>query len=524
MCGICGILGQPSESITKNMTQAMERRGPDGEGFYSDSFVSLGVRRLQITGPLENDQPIWNEDHTICITFNGEIYNFRELRAQLESKGHIFRSSSDTEVILHLYEDLGEDCVQYLKGMFAFAIWDGKQLFLARDRMGIKPLFYSYDVAENKFCFASEIKALIDSPEALNPDDIESLSELEVFGYVMQPGRTLFVDVRQLRPGTTMTVSKSNGSIVTKEHVFSSQPIVKVVNCEQANRIVVDELETALRASCKAIVNHDTLPKALFLSGGLDSSLLAVLCSEESSMPLHTFTLGDSASSDDVLYARKVASSIGSIHHEIIVDAKECIREYPNFLTACETIPGNGVFDKHGDFAFFLLSKHIAQEFKVAICGEGADELFGGYWMHRWPLGYFDKLKERVGSLGRHERLRIDNQLEIWFSEHEDEDEYRKGVFNMLLGTGLSNYHLWAVDRASMWHGLEVRVPYLYDAVLKSAAWIGVQNGTNQVAGKVALKLVAARVFEEYSLQPIIDRQKMAMPDALANTNIEVAL
>lgn len=518
MCGICGILGQPNKNITKRMAQAMERRGPDGEGFYFDIHVSLGVKRLQITGPSENDQPLWNEDKTICIVFNGEIYNFRELRAGLEARGHRFCSSSDTEVILHLYEDYGEQCVQHLRGMFAFAIWDGQGLFLARDRMGIKPLFYACIDQNRQFIFASEIKALIEHP-CINADrHAPSWDELNVFGYVLSETDTLINDVKQVRPGATTKVTCNNGIISTEERAYTCTNLnsdTTNVSSDLLMKQSMDRLEAGLRESCSRIMNQDIRPKGVYLSGGIDSSLLAVLCREESAIPIHTFTLGDSENNEDILHAREVADAIGAVHHEIIVDKEECEREYPNFLQACEVAPSKGTFDMHGDFCFFLLSKYVSQHVKVAVCGEGADELIGGYWMHRWPLGYVDSLRERVAGLDRSSRLQFEQKLTKWFPADEDEETYRRGVFDLLLGTGLSNYHLWAVDRSSMWYGLEVRVPYLYESVVEAASSIPINLRATRDNTKIVTRMLCKKLFEPYSLRRIINRSKKAMPNAI---------
>lgn len=519
MCGICGVLGQLDAETVTRMTRSMAHRGPDGEGFYFGENIALGVRRLQITGPLENNQPIWNEDKTACIIFNGEIYNFRELQSLLESKGHSLRSASDSEVVLHLYEDYGKDCVQYLKGMFAFAIWDGAHLFLARDRMGIKPLFYSRLSNPEELIFGSEMKAITRHPEVRDKTDQRALSELNVLGFILSPERTLNAMIKQVRPGSTITFSYKNGSISEQDNVyFKLDPMIAIERSSDCFDVekAVDQLEGVLRKSCRAIMNQDSLPKGIYLSGGLDSSLLAVICSEESSIPLHTFTLADSPDSDDLKYARQVAKSIGSTHHEVLVEADEYLAEYPDFLQAYESIPMEGTFDMNGDFAFFLLSKHIAKHVKVAICGEGADELFGGYWMHRWPLGYADRLWERLAKLEDvEEKNELERRLRCWFPEEEDKETYRCGVFDLLLGSGLSNYHLWAVDRASMRYGLEVRVPYLHDNVVSLVRRLPLNSLVREDETKHFLRKLGERILRRYSLDKILIRPKRAMPDAI---------
>jgi len=523
MCGICGVLGKQISdlSIVERMIRAIKHRGPDGEGYYHSQHISLGACLLSILDNEKGQQPIFNEDKSACIVFNGEIYNFQLLREELVNEGHIFYSNSDAEVVLHLFEEYQEDCVNYLEGMFAFAIWDGNKLFLARDRMGIKPLFYSYLPENQQFIFASEVKAILEHPDINSEVNEKSLCELQVLGFILSQGITLEKNVKQLAPGSILEIADSNSAIEFKEKTYSVlNPLGEDIlrNAVLNEQSICEDLESALRESCRAIVRHDNLPKAIYLSGGLDSSLIAILCAEESLSPIHTFTLADSVESEDIRYARKVAKAIGSIHHEILVDDNEYIEEYPKFLEAYENIPTEGTFDLGGEFAFFLASKHISKCVKVAICGEGADELFGGYWMHRWPLGYADFIFDRLSnvSLGK-EKCELMMDLQKWFPTEEDREIYQYSVFDLLLGSGLSNYHLWAVDRTSMWYGLEVRVPYLHDRVVKLATSLPVSLKIKGSTTKHILRKVAEKLFDKYSLLDILNRPKWAMPDALKN-------
>jgi asparagine synthase (glutamine-hydrolysing) len=524
MCGICGIFGESDKSALKKMLEAIKHRGPDGEGFYYSPEVSLGVCCLNIVDSKNGNQPIFNETHKACIVFNGEIYNHVALRETLVKKGHHFSSKTDSEVVLHLFEEYGESCVDYLEGMFAFAIWDGEKLFLARDRMGIKPLFYAHLPESRQLVFGSEIKSVLQHSQVREEADEKALCELQVLGFILSPDSTPQKYLKQLRPGSTLTAILSTNSINLDERIYfvieSTSVEGSFENRNLEEETITAKLEALLRESCRAIVRHDNLSKATYLSGGLDSTLLTILCAEESSSPIHTFTLADSRESEDLRYARKVAKAIGSIHHEILVDESEYIEEYPKFLEAYENIPSSGTFDIDGDFAFFLVSKHISKFVRVAICGEGADELFGGYWMHRWPLGYTDRIFDRLSTLDLNDNaLDLTSRLRKWFPKEENKEVYRRGVFDILLKGGLSNYHLWAVDRTSMWHGLEVRVPYLHDKVVK---WVNslplsfrVKDGTT----KLILRNVARKIFARYLLNEILERPKQAMPDALENLN-----
>jgi asparagine synthase (glutamine-hydrolysing) len=528
MCGICGVLSQQSNKVdvVGKMLKAIKHRGPDGEGFYHSRDISLGVCLLSIVDSEKGQQPIFNEDKSACIVFNGEIYNHRFLRENLMKKGHHFLTNSDAEVVLHLYEEYKEACVDYLEGMFAFAIWDGQMLFLARDRMGIKPLFYAYSPETQEFVFASEIKAMFQHPHIKREINRKALCELQVLGFILLPDLTLEKHVKQLCPGSTLKVALNGDSINLDKGVYfllrSSSARDVYEECDDLEESMIEKLEFILRESCRAIVKHDELPKAIYLSGGLDSSLLAVFCAEESPSPIHTFTIADSKESEDLKYARKVAQAIGSIHHEILVSEEECIEDYPKFLEAYENIPAEGTFDLGGDFAFFLASKYISKYVKVAICGEGADELFGGYWMHRWPLGYADRIFKRLSEFDSETASELALKLQEWFPPEEDREVYRRGVFDLLLGSGLSNYHLWAVDRASMWHGLEVRVPYLHDKVVKFVMNLPLNLKVRDDNTKYILRKVAKKVFDQYSLDEILSRPKWAMPDALKKTSTKL--
>jgi len=519
MCGICGIFGQSDKNIVQNMVQVIRHRGPDSEGFYEDDKISLGVCRLSIVDIEKGNQPIFNEKHTVCIIFDGEIYNYLDLREKLIEKGHKFSTKSDTEVILHLFEEYGRDCVDYLKGMFAFAIWDGENLLLARDRMGIKPLFYTFLSHKKLFLFGSEIKAIFQHPEVERAINEQTLCEESVLGFILSADGTLFEGVKQLLPGTTMLVSKDCADEIHIEtrRYFSLKDIYE--KSERADiQSITNLLQSEFENTSKLFSTHSELEKSLFLSGGLDSSLLATFFSKAS--PIKTFSIADTTSSPDLRFAKKVANFVGSEHYEVMITFDDILKELPNFAVAYENLSFGGGFNRGGDLAFFLLSKEVAKRMKIAITGEGADELFAGYWMHKWPLGYSDRIKERLNKfdLSQNSFARdLKERLEGWFPPEQNKDLYFLNTLNFFLGSGLSNYHLWAVDRSSMWHSLEVRVPYLYDDLVQLALEIPSDLKVRDGITKFILCRVAERYFKNGDMREIIQRKKKAMPDAIVN-------
>lgn len=501
------------------MLGAIRHRGPDSEGSYDDDKISLGICRLSIIDIEKGNQPIFNEKHTACIVFDGEIYNYFDLRQKLIKRGHRFSTECDTEVILHLFEEYGRGCVNHLKGMFAFAIWDGKNLLLARDRMGIKPLFYTHLSHKKLFLFGSEIKAIFQYPEVERAINEQTLCEESVLGFILSPDETLFQGIKQLPPGTTMLVSKGRSHEIHIEITrhFSLKDIYQ--KTKPANiQSITNSLQSEFENTSKIFSAHSELEKAIFLSGGLDSSLLATFFSK--AVPIKTFSIADTTSSPDRQFARKVASFIGSEHYEFIITFDDILKEISNFTLAYENLSFGGGFNRGGDIAFFLLSKQIAKRVKIAITGEGADELFAGYWMHKWPLGYSDRIKERINKfdLSQNPYARdLMEKLEEWFPPEENKDLYFSNMLNFFLGSGLSNYHLWAVDRSSMWHSLEVWVPYLYDDLVQLALEIPddlkIRNGVT----KFILRRFAEKYFRNGDMGQITQREKKAMPNAIEN-------
>ena len=373
MCGIAGILSQGKDPNDKRyiekMCEVISHRGPDGYGFHSDEFISLGHRRLSIIDLSDNGlQPMCNEDRTLWITYNGEIYNYRDLRAELAAKGHYFKSQTDTEVILHLYEDEREECLSKLRGMFAFAIWDakGKSLFCARDRFGIKP--FHYFSGRGKFIFASEIKAVLQHP--IVPRVLNNIA-FKDYLYLKYPvgTQTFFNDIITLEPGHYMIVK--NGVVkITKywDLAFNGKNNNSMKN-------IIGNLYEILEESVKLHMVSD-VPLGTFLSGGIDSSSITTICTQNYPGKLNTFCCGakNSSENSDLKYAMKVSKTLGTDHHELILRPED----FSDFLSKAIWYldePGGGSTAIPGYFVAKLAKENV----KILLSGEGGDEVFGGY-------------------------------------------------------------------------------------------------------------------------------------------------
>jgi asparagine synthase (glutamine-hydrolysing) len=387
MCGICGIFNfgtrEPvDEAALKRATDRMVHRGPDDEGFYLDAELGLGNRRLSIIDLPGGHQPLSNEDGTIWITFNGEIYNYRELRPGLESRGHRFRTSTDTEAILHLYEDYELDCVDHLRGMFAFALWDSRRrrLLLARDRMGIKPLFYRLE--PGRLVFASELRALRELAKA--PFEIDPQSVYDFFGFRYVPApQTFYRGVEKLLPGHRM-VADANG---TRKSIYWDVPgeEEKSGRAEDWAEAVIDLLRESVRLRLIADV-----PLGVFLSGGADSSAVVALMAELGARPLRTFSVGfDEPEYNELPFARPVAERYQTEHHELVVKPEDVPEDLPRLIAFRDEPVAEPT-----DVALYRISRLASRSVKVVLAGEGGDELFAGY-----PKYAFDRLAGLVSLL-----------------------------------------------------------------------------------------------------------------------------
>jgi asparagine synthase (glutamine-hydrolysing) len=389
MCGICGKLNfdrdnEVSQQLLKAMADSIVHRGPDDDGYYLSGQIGLGFRRLSIIDLAGGHQPLSNEDGTVWIVFNGEIYNYQELRENLLKKGHVFRTKADTEVIVHLYEEYGEVGIQSLRGMFAFAIWDHKQqkLLLARDRVGIKPLYYG--VTSQGVVFASEMKAILVDPQIKREILPSTVDRFLTFGYV--PGEeTLLKGIYKLPPASFMVVK--NGKTEIKQYWdlhFSSSS----VTLKDAEEQLLEILEESVRLHMIADV-----PVGFLLSGGVDSTAMLSLASQKTDRPISSYTVGfaNSGVADERPFARLAAQKYGSEHHEISITSKEFADFLPKYVWHME----EPVCEPPA-VALYYVSKLARNYVKVLISGEGGDEAFAGYPNYRAML-WIERLKRMAG-------------------------------------------------------------------------------------------------------------------------------
>ncbi len=558
MCGICGIVGfNPSQMVDQavlvKMTQAMIHRGPDEQGIFCCGQVGLGSRRLSIIDLVGGRQPIANENESAWIVFNGEIYNYRQLRQFLQKKGHTFRTQTDTEVILHLYEEFGDDCLQYLNGIFVFAIWDSirQEVIIARDRMGIKPLYYTQ--AANQLIFGSEMKVVLAHPGVPREIDLTALNEYLSYEYVPSP-RTILRHVYRLEPGYFLRFSTRglhlqrywNLSLARSE----SRPPVNW-------RDYVVHLYNTLEETVKQELVSD-VPVGVLLSGGIDSSTIAVLMVKQYPGVVDSFSIGfEEASFDESRYARTVAERLGTRHNELIVTSRMVVDMVPAITEFLD--------EPFGDSSLvptFFLSLFTRGYVKVALGGDGGDELFAGYptlaahrlieyyerivpwrvradvipwFLDRLPVSFnnisFDfKVRRFLAGRGvplqaRHHRWLgsfVDEQKELLWQEwlkpvlgetyaqayaYARECDARTPL-NQILYDDIKMYLegdiLYKVDRASMAASLEVRVPFLNREVVGFATDLPLPLKLRRFTGKYLLKKCMADILPH----EIINRPK----------------
>lgn len=374
MCGIAGILnlhhgGEISVAVLRRMIAMVRHRGPDGFGFYCDEQVGLAHARLSIIDLEGGWQPIYNEDKTISIVFNGEIFNYLELREFLLNKGHSFYTKSDTEVIIHLYEEYGADCLSYLNGQFAFAIWDKdkERLFIARDRVGIRPLFYTR--VNGSFLFASEIKSLLVDPRVKREIDPFALDQIFTFWMTIPP-RTAFKDIHELPAGYYVTIER--GNIEQKKYWdvdFTPDCHVKTEEeyAEALRELLIDSTRLQLRAD---------VPVGAYLSGGIDSSVITTLIKQYTDTPLRTFSVTfDDEVYDESEYQRQMIEYLNTDHSDIKCTYADIGRVFPDVIWHTEK-----PIVRTAPAPLFLLSKLVRESgYKVVLTGEGSDEILAGY-------------------------------------------------------------------------------------------------------------------------------------------------
>lgn len=375
MCGIAGILHFQSKLVDQatleKMTSAIIHRGPDDFGFWCENQIGLGFRRLSIIDLKEGHQPLCNEDESVWIVFNGEIYNYKYLREQLLAKGHQFKTHTDTEVIVHLYEEYGENCVDHLRGMFGFVIWDRRkqQLFGARDHFGIKPFYYYMD--DDQFVFGSEIKSIIRSGLVSRQVNQEALYQFMTFQYVPEP-LTMFQGIHKLPPGHRIIVHNNGMSKIEKywDPSFETE--------EKPFDEYVEELREKLKDS---VVHHmqSDVQRGCFLSSGIDSTAIATYM--RSIEPIKTFSVGFDGPQNETHIAKETAKALGTDHYAKVITKQDFFASVPNAVWHQD----EPVADPSA-IALYHVAELARQHVTVVLSGEGADELFGGYRIYREPL------------------------------------------------------------------------------------------------------------------------------------------
>jgi asparagine synthase (glutamine-hydrolysing) len=372
MCGIVGQVkrrgdGPVDRALLEQMCSGLEHRGPDSRGLFLEREVGLGIQRLRVVDLVTGDQPIRNEDGSVTVVLNGEIYNFRELREDLARRGHRLSSAGDTEVIVHLYEEYGVDCVRHLHGMFAFALWDTRrrQLVLARDRIGKKPLLYA--LRDGELSFASEMGALLRCRGISRHIDVEALDCYLAYGYVPAP-QSVFSSVRKLPPAHTLVLRDGNATIQRYWRLSYAQKLAV-----KDPRELHEPIRHAVRTATRRRLISD-VPLGAFLSGGIDSSAVVAAMAEAADAPVKTFSIGfENAAYDELRHARRVAELFGTDHHEFVVRpdaiglAPTIVRHYGEPFADSSAIPS------------FQLAALTRNHVTVAMNGDGGDESFGGY-------------------------------------------------------------------------------------------------------------------------------------------------
>ena len=552
MCGICGIYdrsGHPVDrGILDKMTAILRHRGPDGDGLFLDGEVGLGHRRLSIIDVDGGGQPLGNEDGTFQIVFNGEIYNFIELRKELEAAGHRFSTRSDTEVIIHAYEQWGKECVRHFNGMFAFALWDSvrRELFLARDHLGIKPLYYVE--MGSRILFASEIKAFLQDPACPREVDLEALEQLFTFRYVPSP-KTLFRGIRKLAQGHRMSLS-SRG--IEVERFWDWVPRFRRI-CDEKE--LVEEYRALLEDAVRLQLRSD-VPLGLFLSSGVDSGALLAIMSKYSGGPVRTFTIGfeGGEKTNEVADASALAGMFGGTHRFMTVTPHDYLTYYEKYLWDIEEPLGNETAA-----AFYFVSRIAREEVKVALTGQGADEPWAGYDRYlgvklsslysRLPSvvtnqlapllasmpGRFERLKRGVASLAEPDVLTRFAKVYSFFSaemkeelfkgelkEQASRDGYRAKeairrlqadvqhldpVTQMLYidtRASLPDDLLMVGDKTSMANSLEARVPFLDYRLVEFVESLPPDLKLKGVTGKYLHK----RALEKWLPKDVVYRKK----------------
>lgn len=511
LCGICGFLGNESQSVIQKMNDAISYRGPDEKATIYFEKCSFGFSRIRIKGNYRSSNEFCFFNKTIRVIFNGEIYNYHLLKNLLIKSGVIFQTDLELELIAVLFAYYGENFVSKLDGMFAIAIYVDSVLYLYRDKLGIKPLYYALDKKHN-FYFASEIKSIFATTSFSPEINTEFLEDSLTFGFSTSKTASPFKDIHQLSPGNYIKLS--NNSIIKKCYYI---PHITCLRNAHDYASILDNVKSLLENAVHKMFGHDFQNKGICLSGGFDSSMIALLAASESKKKLHTYTLtsGIDANSEDILYASKVAKKIGSDHQLINIDLEEALSNIVHFIYHYESADFGGVFDPNGGLAFHILLGYVSKDVKVAFSGEGADELFCGYGkLHGQPDVLIQKIKKRSSALSK---LNSNSAIRVnsFFPDGHNEEFYQRKIYELLLTQGLYNYHLPCVDRSSSSYGTELRPIFLDIDLFEYAKNLKLSLKINQFKTKIVLKDAFSEYLESLELGDIITRKKLAMPTAL---------
>jgi asparagine synthase (glutamine-hydrolysing) len=561
MCGICGVFhSDRSQRVNRATLAAMNRqivhRGPDDDGFFVEENVGLAMRRLSIIDIQTGHQPLSNEDGNVWIVFNGEIYNHQDLRKDLESRGHRYRTRSDTETIVHLYEEYGKRCVEHLRGMFAFAIWDRSRriLFLARDRLGIKPLYYRYD--GNMLLFGSEIKTILAYPGVKPEFNRGTLAEYLAFGYIAGE-ESMYAGIRKLLPGHILTLDEHD-KLETAPYWDLN---VKADDGSQSREHYVRRYREQLEQCVSSHLMSD-VPLGVFLSGGLDSSAVAALTTRIRKEPIETFSVGYGEEAfSELPYARTIAEHLKSKHHEVRLSRDEFFQTLPRLIWH-EDEP----IVWPSSVALYFVARLARERVTVVLTGEGSDETLAGYTRYPWtllnsrmdrsyraltpaalrrlvrqginaaPLSATSKRKLEHTFLMRDgaswPSFYFDNFYSAFSAAEQDDlltseakqmagDAYAGSMkhwnhssgdlLHRLLYTDIKTYLvelLMKQDQMSMAASVESRVPFLDHELVEFTASIPAKYATKGMAGKCILKAAV----EDLLPHSIVHRQKMGFP------------
>lgn len=548
MCGITGIRyfdrREPTYDLLENMTSVIHHRGPDDTGFFIEEGIGLGFKRLSIIDLQEGHQPLANEDGAIWVVFNGEIYNYKQLRHQLVDKGHIFKTETDTEVLVHLYEEYGIHCVRHLRGMFSFAVWDKKkqELYCARDFFGIKPFYYYAD--NHQFIFGSEIKSILaieGMQRAVRP---ESLLNYLTFQYVPDP-HTMFSGIQKLPPAHFLHITQNGRMKIQKYWDPMFEPEDRPI------QEYIEELRVKLEDSVKHHMQSD-VERGCFLSSGIDSTSIAAHMKEIESVK--TFSVGFEGIHNECLISKETAKQLGTNHYEHMITPTEYFDALPKAIWHQD----EPVADPSA-IALYMVAKLAKEHVTVVLSGEGADEIFGGYRMYREPLSLkaFDSIplgmrrflhhlvkKLPAGLKGRNTLLRGTTPLQERFfgnamlfaedikselmsfplegmTHYEDAIQLAESFYHKVKHLDPStqmqyiDLNLWMpgdilakADKMTMAHSLELRVPFLDKEVFELARKIPTKyrlaNGTT--------KYILRQAMEGIVPESILHRPKLGFP------------